>query len=199
MSQFQSSPKGAADPTAKYPGGICPLDAMFRQERAGLVRYLAKRVGPEFANDLVQDIFLRAATSRQLSTLVNPRAFLHRIAQNLLVDQARRQRCKIVTVASAEPVESRCPADQEHQIEADELEAALALALGGLPERTRAIFVMHRFDDMAYREIQGELGISLAGVEYHMMKALAHVRACLSDHATIPESGRSLKIRNSFI
>ncbi len=163
---------------------------MFRQERAGLVRYLTKKVGREFANDLVQEIFLRAATSPQLSTLANPRAFLHRIAQNLLVDQARRQRCKIVTIASAEPVESRCPAEQEYQLEADELEAALAQALGGLPKRTRAIFVMHRFEDMAYREIQGELGISLAGVEYHMMKALAHVRACLHDRAAIPESGQ---------
>jgi len=161
---------------------------MFRKESAGLARYLAKRVGPEFANDLVQDVFLRAATSPQLTTLANPRAFLHRIAQNLLVDRARRQRCKIITVASAEPVERRCPAEQEYQLEADELEAALALALGGLTERTRAIFVMHRFDEMAYREIQRELGISLAGVEYHMMKALAHVRACLHDRGTIPEA-----------
>ena len=163
---------------------------MFRTESAGLARYLAKRVGPEFANDLVQDVFLRAATSPQLTTLANPRAFLHRIAQNLLVDRARRQRCKIVTVTSAEPVERRCPAEQEYQLEADELQAALALALGGLPERTRAIFVMHRFDEMAYREIQRVFGISLAGVEYHMMKALAHVRACLHDHDAIPESSQ---------
>lgn len=162
---------------------------MFRKESAGLARYLAKRVGPEIANDLVQDVFLRAASSPQLTTLANPRAFLHRIAQNLLVDRARRQRCKIVTVASTEPVESRCPAEQEYQLEADELEAALVSALGGLPQRTRAIFVMHRFDEMAYREIQHELGISLAGVEYHMMKALAHVRACLHDRAAIPEAG----------
>jgi RNA polymerase sigma factor (sigma-70 family) len=160
---------------------------MFRKESAGLARYLAKRVGPEIANDLVQDVFLRAATSPQLTTLANPRAFLHRIAQNLLVDRARRQRCKIVTVASAEPVERRCPAEQEYQLEAEELEAALAMALGGLPERTRAIFVMHRFDELAYREIQRKFGISLAGVEYHMMRALAHVRACLHDHASIPE------------
>ena len=168
---------------------------MFREESAGLARYLAKRVGPEFANDLVQEVFLRAATSPQLATLANPRAFLHRIAQNLLVDRARRQRCKIITVASAEPVESRCPAEQEHQLEADELEASLALALGGLPERTSAIFVMHRFDEMPSREIQREFGISLAGVEYHMMKALAHVRACLQDRATLQEANPFCKKR----
>lgn len=164
---------------------------MFRQESKRLARYLAKKVGPEIANDLVQETFLRAATSPQLSTLVNSRAFLHRIARNLLIDQVRRQRCKIVTVASSEPADSGCPAEQEYQLEANELEAALTLALGGLPERTRAIFVMHRFDDMAYRDIQQEFGISLAGVEYHMMKALTHVRTCLRDRATIPESGQT--------
>lgn len=195
MLQILSSLEGRGPPKAKYPKSICSLDAMFRQERAGLVRYLTKRVGPEFANDLVQDIFLRAATSPQLSTLSNPRAFLHRIARNLLVDRARRQRCKIVTVTTDDPIESQCPPAQEYQLEADELEAAFALALGGLPERTRAIFLMHRFDDLAYREIQQELGISMAGVEYHMMKALAHVRACLRDHAAIPESGSIRRIQ----
>lgn len=182
MLQIQSSPSGPADPKAKCSNSACPLDALFRQERAGLVRYFAKRVGPEFANDLVQDIFVRAATSPQLSSLANPRAFLRRIAQNLLIDRVRRQRCKIVTVVSDQWVESQCPAEQEHQLEADELETALARALDGLPERTRAIFVMHRFDGKAYREIQNEFEISLAGVEYHMMKALVHVRACLRDH-----------------
>jgi RNA polymerase sigma factor (sigma-70 family) len=189
MSQIHSSPTATSDVSAQYAGYICPLDEMFRKERAGLVRYLARRVGPEFANDLVQDVFLRAAASPQLSKLANPRAFLHRIAKNLLVDQARRQRCKIVTVDSAEPVESRCPAEQEYQLEAEELEAALARALGELPERTRTIFLMHRFDEMAYGEIKREFGISLAGVEYHMMKALAHVRARLRDRAAIPELG----------
>lgn len=186
MSQIQSLPKSTADVSARIPGYICPLEQMFRTESAGLARYLAKRVGAEFASDLVQDVFLRAATSPQIATLANPRAFLYRIAQNLLVDRARRQRCKIVIVASAEPVERRCPAEQEYQLEAEELEAALALALGGLPERTRSIFIMHRFDEMAYREIQQEFGISLAGVEYHMMKALAHIRTCLRDCANDP-------------
>lgn len=184
MLQIAVLPGRQTPSKTRYSRSYCPLDTMFRQERAALMRYLAKRVGPEFAHDLIQDIFLRVATSPQLLCLDNPGAYLRKIAQNLLIDGARRQRCKIVTVASDHPAEHRSPAEQEYGLEADELEQALACALAQLPERTRAIFMMHRFDDKAYREIQKAFGISLAGVEYHMMKALAHVRACLGDHMT---------------
>jgi len=37
------------------------LDALYREERAGLIAYLARRVGSERARDLAQDVFLRAA------------------------------------------------------------------------------------------------------------------------------------------
>ena len=37
------------------------------------------------------------------------------------------------------------------------------------------MFLMHRVEELSYREIHEELGISIATVEYHMMKALAHI------------------------
>lgn len=187
MLQDQGSPGASVRPNA---GTACPLDSMFRNERAGLVRYLTKRVGPEIAHDLAQDVFVRAATSPQLSSLENPAAFLHRIAQNLLIDQARRRRCKIDTIVSDQWIESGYPAEQEYQIEADQLEKELTLALSGLPERTRKIFVMHRFESKAYSEIQHEFGITVAGVEYHMMKALLHIRACLRDRTADQKPNR---------
>ncbi len=54
-----------------------------------------------------------------------------------------------------------------------------ARALGKLPDRTRRVFMMNRFEDMAYREIHRELGISLGAVEYHMGRALAHIRGAV--------------------
>jgi RNA polymerase sigma-70 factor (ECF subfamily) len=34
---------------------------------------------------------------------------------------------------------------------------------------------MHRVDELSYREIHEALGISIATVEYHMMRALAQI------------------------
>jgi RNA polymerase sigma-70 factor (ECF subfamily) len=38
---------------------------------------------------------------------------------------------------------------------------------------------MNRFEKKSYREIHIELGIALPTVDYHMMKALAHLRQAL--------------------
>ena len=157
------------------------LEIIFRHERDGLIRYLRGRVGPELASDIAQEVFLRAATSPQLSSLANPRGFLLCIARNLLIDGARRQQCRVVTLPLNEARDTYCAAQQEHEIEASDLILCLERALAQLPERTRTIFVMNRFDEMAYRDIRRALDISMSAVEYHMMKALSHLRSTLSE------------------
>ena len=116
------------------------LDALYREERAGLIAYLARRVGSERARDLAQDVFLRAATSKQLTELVNPAGFLRRIAFNLMVDEARRQKCRVRTQPLLENADAPSRAAQEAAVHVRE---------------TRQT------------------------VDYHMMKALAHLRQAL--------------------
>lgn len=156
------------------------LERLFRQEHDGLVRYLRQKMGPELSHDAAQEIFARAATSPQLVCLVNPRAFLYHIARNVIIDHARRKKCRIVTTPLIAAQDTCCDADQELQLEANDLIALLEHSLMELPEKTRRIFRMHRFDEMAYGQIRAELGVSMAAVEYHMMKALAHIRAALA-------------------
>ena len=58
-----------------------------------LVRYLAKKVrNNEDANDLAHEAFLRMHRFQQSSELDNARAFLFRTANNLVIDQIRRDK-----------------------------------------------------------------------------------------------------------
>src|SRR3546814_12505082 len=68
------------------------LDAVYRTHRTSLFHFLRRKAGPEEAPDLVQEVFARAAGSEQRHRLVNPGGFLRRIAQNLLIDRARRHK-----------------------------------------------------------------------------------------------------------
>ncbi len=155
------------------------LDALYREERAGLIAYLARRVGSERARDLAQDVFLRAATSKQLTELVNPAGFLRRIAFNLLVDEARRQKCRVRTQPLLENADAPSRAAQEDAVHVREARHVLEIALAELPQKTARIFAMNRIEKKSYRQIHLELGIALPTVDYHMMKALAHLRQAL--------------------
>jgi RNA polymerase sigma-70 factor (ECF subfamily) len=139
------------------------------------VTYLARSVGADAASDMVQDVFCRAAGSEQANDLRNPGGFLRRIARNLLVDRIRRQRRHGADLAFDEARDASCAPDQEHEIEAADLMRVYERALDGLPARTRQIFLLHRVEERSYREIHEFLDISIAGVEYHMMKALASI------------------------
>ncbi len=174
----------------------CPLEALYLSERDGLLRYLLPRVGEDQASDIVHDVFARAAASGQLLQLINPGGFLCRIAQNLLIDRARRRRSRVEPLALAEAFDMPVLPEQEHDLEADDLHRTILQALTALPEKTRRVFVMHRFEERAYRDIHLELGISLATVEYHMGRALAHVRGAVADAALI---GPEPSPKNNFI
>lgn len=156
-------------------GPSLSLDETYRRERAGLIRSVGRRLGHDAASDLVQEAFTRAAGSPQAARLSNPIAFLRRVTKNLLIDRSRRTESKLLFVALEEGLESSVPAMQSWDIEANDLLRQYEKAVGTLPEKTRRVFLMHRIEELTYRQIHQELGISVATVEYHMMKALAHI------------------------
>ena len=51
----------------------------------------------------------------------------------------------------------------------------LERALHELPERTRVVFALHRFEEMSYAQIARRLQVSVSAIEKHMIKALAHL------------------------
>lgn len=56
------------------------------------------------------------------------------------------------------------------------------MAVGKLPEACRKIFIMSRFEDKKYREIAGELEISIKTVETQMSRALKSLRDSLKEY-----------------
>lgn len=184
--QLEAAPPFAAPSTLPLSKlAACPdfgdpfalLEPIYRRERKSLLRYLTRRAGTDVAPDLLHEVFLRAAASPRVFELANPVGFLYRIAHNLLIDRARRSRCQIELLPIFEAHDAPSNAEQEYSIEANDLQVVIDRALADLPGKTRRVFEMHRFGEMSYREIQAELGISLATVEYHMMRALTHLRS----------------------
>ena len=54
--------------------------------------------------------------------------------------------------------------------------------MASLPEQTRRIFIMSRYENKPYKEIAETLGMTTKGVEYHIAQALKKLHVNLKDY-----------------
>ncbi len=67
----------------------------------------------------------------------------------------------------------------------NDVERIVHEVLEQLPEQTRKIFVMSRFDNLTNNEISEKMNVSTKSVEYHITKALKVLRVALKDYLPI--------------
>lgn len=148
-----------------------------------LERYLNRRLNcAQTAADLTQEVFVRLMRSESASAVENPRAYLYRIASNLVVDHFRsvKQQPGLMGTAHWETVPDDAPSPEKTLLTRDELRR-LERAIAELPPRQRDVMLLQKFEGLSYGAIAERLGISKNTVMVHMMRALAHCRDRLSD------------------
>ena len=48
-------------------------------------------------------------------------------------------------------------------------------AIDGLPPRTKEVYLLHRAEELGYRQIADQLGISIRTVEWHVAQAIVRI------------------------
>ena len=127
-----------------------------------LQRYLTRRLNcAQTAADLTQEVFVRLMRSEVAGAVDNPRAYLYRIASNLLTDHFRAIKQQTGNLGSSplEAVPDESPGPERALLARDELRR-LERAIEALPPRQREILLLHKFDGLSYQEIAERLGIS---------------------------------------
>lgn len=156
-----------------------------------LRQFVRKRTGSSaIAEEVVQETWIRAnAVTSELP--VNPRAYLYRMAGNLVVDHIRRERSRAPEAETDTPDSSEpptaleaipCPAPTplDTAISRQEL-AALNAAVRELPDKCRDVFLLYRGHGMSMREVATHLGITQKTVEKHIARAMIHCRKRLRE------------------
>ena len=159
------------------------LDSLFRTEGPRLLRFFRRRTGSgDMAADMVQETFLRLAGTDS-SDFRNPAAYLQRIARNLLIDRAKRTEVKLSHrhVPFDEGIDHAVAPDQAHMLEAQDALSRFEAAIVGLAPKTAEVFLLHRVDGLTYEAIRERMGLSMGAVEYHIMRALAHIDRVMGD------------------
>jgi RNA polymerase sigma-70 factor (ECF subfamily) len=160
------------------------LNQIFRH-RAALYRYLRKftSAGAEDIEDLVQETYVRVYALSHTQAVDSPRALLFRIAHNMAVERARRQKSQATdSVADLERLSvysSDVPADE--QIDARRRFESFCAAVDRLPPLCRRVFVLRKVYRLSHDEIAEVLGVSHSTIEKHVAKGLIRCRDYLSD------------------
>jgi len=148
---------------------------LFDQYFDDIRKYLFYRSGDEeLATDIAQDTFMRL-WEKQID--VDPRTvkgLLIKIANDFFISRYRKEKFAFSFFKTFRPdTLDRTP---EENLTYQELEKAYEEALKSMPEKQRTVFLMNRIDEKKYRDIAGELGLSVKAVEKRMTLALEHLR-----------------------
>jgi RNA polymerase sigma-70 factor (ECF subfamily) len=158
------------------------LGWIYKIEAPRLRRYVRARLrSGDDDHDLVQEAFVRLAGVMATKPPRRPAAYLQRITRNLLFNRSKRKETRLAAsnLSFDDGYEHATPPRQSERIEAEEMMQAYRRALGELPEKTRTVFLLHRVEELTYKEIGERLGLSIPTVQYHMVRALVHIDAAL--------------------
>lgn len=167
------------------------LAALYEQHRRELARFLAARCGdPQQAEDLMQELWIKLARATP-GPIANGRAYLFRMANNLMLDTLRARRRAMardhgwLRDDAGEDMPSDVRPDPApstvDSIIADQERAVLHRAIADLPPGAARALRLHRFEGLGQVDVAREMGISRSGVEKHLATAMRHLRSALAD------------------
>ncbi|WP_251978761.1 RNA polymerase sigma factor [Salinicola avicenniae] len=154
------------------------IDTLYRQHHPELLGFLTHRTGcRDQAADLCHEVYLRLFKTDVGALPENPRAYLFRVARNLLIDQHRRAMPERIALESVEPALA-CPrACPETALCDKQCLRQLGQTLSRLPERQRQALIWHRLEGLTQREIGERLGVSERMAGRYIAQAVTRCQA----------------------
>lgn len=141
---------------------------------------------PAIARDTVQDVLIKFYCQKDcLKNETSVKDYLFILLKNKILNTIRLEINQRKRETYWEERHSGNVATAHEAYSLKETEAQLAVAIGALPEKCKAVFLLKRNEDRSYREIAELLGISVNTVETHMKKALRILRDKLDYHLFI--------------
>lgn len=150
----------------------------------------------EVADDLAQEVFLRAFAAESGRTIEAPKAFLFKVAKNLALNELDKQSLmKIEPLGDFERhavLETSSNPATEDVAESEERIHLLARAIAALPPQCAKVFILRKMQGLSQKETALRLNISVRTVENHVAIGLSRCRAFMRAHgASVADSGKN--------
>lgn len=166
--------------------------AAYDEYADAIFRHCALRLGDrELGKDMMQDTFMRAWESvAKGTTVTHMRAFLYKIANNLIIDTARRRKIHIQESLEELQEETGFDVPDKEPGPVRQLEGTLVLeTLQRLEEPYRTAVIMRFVDDLEPREIARMLDVSADAVSVRIHRGIRRLSTFLSPNPrTTPDT-----------
>ena len=160
-------------------GDTAAFERVYRAHMPRIYNLARRMAGPDAAEELTQDVFVRAwqklALFRGESSFAT---WLHRLAVNVIIERFRtlgvaRERF----LADSEPVLEVAPAARTKHMD---LSMDLQAAIEQLPHGARQVFLLHDVEGYRHDEIGEMLGVSPGTSKSQLHRARQQLRAMLT-------------------
>lgn len=145
------------------------------------------------AEDLVSESIVKLWSLMKDKEIESPQSLLLTILKNKALDYLRRDVMRQhieEELVNAYRMEhslriSSLEACNPETIFVEEITEIIEATLNSLPEQTRNIFRMSRYDGLSVKEISQRMGVTPKAVEYHITRSLKVLRVNLKDYLPI--------------
>lgn len=157
---------------------------LFDRHAPHIHRYLARRVGPQVAEDLLAETFLVAFGKRAAydPAFRDARGWLYGIATHL-VGQHRREeirRFRLSQAAGPDVDQNDYSERSVVRLTARSVRSVLVAALAELAEPDRDVLLLFAWEQLSYEEVARALGIPVGTVRSRLHRARAKIRQALA-------------------
>lgn len=143
------------------------------------------------AEEIVQDTFTKLWEIRKsINSDTNLINFLYTIAKNKCLNYLRDQQTVFRAQKSLKYLEMQFNYEALYEvgdnwIQFNELKEMIDSAIEKMPEEIKKTFILSRFEELKYKEIAEQLGVSVKTVESRISKGLTFLRKELKDYIGI--------------
>jgi RNA polymerase sigma-70 factor, ECF subfamily len=167
---------------------------VYKEFQPKIHRYLCRLVGPDEADDLAQDVFVKVSQAlpefRGDSTMSS---WIYRIARNSAVDRLRSRSARRLAEAplDREYAASGGPPAAEQGVFRKEMRDCLDQYIAKLPARYRSVFILSEDEGLTNPEIADALGISLPAVKITLHRARRRLQLELRQRCSFARDARN--------
>lgn len=172
-------------------GNNSAFDILLERHKQNVFNYIFFTVkDKDLADDIFQDTFIKAIVNIKQGRYTENgkfRAWISRIAHNLIIDHFRQEKNENTISNDETPVDllnnpSLCDETIEDRLIFDQISCDVRRLVAYLPESQREVLEMRYYQDMSFKEIAEQTGVSINTALGRMRYAILNVRKMAEDN-----------------